>query len=184
MLIASSSTQESDAMINTLASLFNLTDNGTPTFHLGCSITCNRGMHMIKIDQQTYTQSILQEFGYENCNPIHTPMDLGKHLLPQTTPLTSNKQNLVDKFPYCAVVGKSMYLSVFSHPNISYMVGYRPSHIAAVKHLLRILEGNTNIQHHSRVNRHHLSNDMSTHRLRLGNGSWLKINIGFHNHNG
>ena len=39
MLIASASKKESDAVIDTLASLFEITNNGSPNFHLGCGIT-------------------------------------------------------------------------------------------------------------------------------------------------
>ena len=73
MLIALSSTTKSDVVVNSLASLFEITDNGTPSFHLGCSITHNREDHTIKIDQQTYVQLILVwEVGLKNCNPVHT----------------------------------------------------------------------------------------------------------------
>lgn len=74
MLIASSSTAESDAIVNAISLLFEITDNGTPTFHLGCSITCNRDTQTLKLDQQTYIQSILHDFGMEICNPVHMPM--------------------------------------------------------------------------------------------------------------
>lgn len=76
-------------------------------------------------------------------------MDPGRRLTPQTTPLTSEEQNIVDAFPYGAVVGKCMYLSTCSCPDISYtvrelagyMVNYGPAHVSAAKHLLRYLKG-------------------------------------------
>lgn len=149
MLIASSSVSESDAVIEALSSLFEITNNGEPSFHLGCSITRNRETRTLKIDQHAYIESILREFGFEKCNPVHTPMDPGKRLSPETTPLTPAQQEAVNKFPYGALVGKCMYLATCSRPDISYtvrelagyMVNYGPSHIAAAKHLLRYLKG-------------------------------------------
>ena len=149
MLIASSSVKESDFVMDQLTSLFEITNNGEPTFHLGCGISRDRTARSISIDQYRYTQSILRKFGYENCNPVHTPMDPGKHLSPQTTPLSPEEQKMVENFPYGAIVGKCMYLSNCSRPDISYtvrelagyMVNFGPSHIAAAKHLLRYLKG-------------------------------------------
>jgi len=51
-------------------------------------------------------------------------------------------------FPYCAIVGKCMYLSVCTHPDISYTVcelahfmsNYGEAHINALKHLLCYLQ--------------------------------------------
>lgn len=149
MLIASSSVTESDTVVNELASLFEITDNGSPTFHLGCTITRDRENHTLKIDQKSYIQSILRDVGFKNCNPVHTPMDPGQRLAPQTAPLTPEEQAIVDSFPYGAIVGKCMYLSTCSRPDISYtvrelagyMVNHGPTHISAAKHLLRYLKG-------------------------------------------
>ena len=59
MLIASTTDEESDLIVNLIASLFEITDNGQPTFHLGCAIEWDPENQTIKISQTTYVQSIL-----------------------------------------------------------------------------------------------------------------------------
>jgi hypothetical protein len=59
MLIAANSVAKADLVIAQLKSLFDLTDNSKPTFHLACGITHDRANRTIKIDQLAYTESIL-----------------------------------------------------------------------------------------------------------------------------
>jgi hypothetical protein len=149
MLVGSSGTSESDAVVLALKSLFDITDNGEPTYHLGCGIHRDRQNRTIKLDQGAYTLSILRDFGFENCNPVSTPMASGARLFASEQPLTPEEREKVAQFPYTAVVGKSMYLSTCSRPDIAYtvrelarfMASYGPEHIAAAKHLLRYLKG-------------------------------------------
>jgi len=75
MLIASSTKTESDAVVSALASQFEITDNGKPKLHLGCSIERNHSKKLVRLNQQSYTESILRDFGYAACNSITTPMD-------------------------------------------------------------------------------------------------------------
>jgi hypothetical protein len=147
MLIASSSMAESDAVVVALASQFEITDNGEPKLHLGCSIERNRANRTIRLDQKAYTESILRDFGYEKCNSVTTPMDPGTRL----SPATAEDAQKARDFPYTAVVGKCMYLATCTRPDIAYavrelarfMANYGPSHVTAAKHLLRYLRGTT-----------------------------------------
>ncbi|KAF7374996.1 Integrase catalytic domain-containing protein [Mycena sanguinolenta] len=147
MLIASSSIAESDAVVAALASQFEITDNGEPKFHLGCSIERDRANRTLRIDQKSYTESILRDFGYENCNAVATPMDPGSRLSPA---MAEDAEKSKD-FPYTALVGKCMYLATCSRPDIAYtvrelarfMTSYGRAHVAAAKHLLRYLRGTT-----------------------------------------
>ena len=144
MLITSTTNKESDLIINQIASLFEITKNGQPTFHLGCAIEQDTNQRSIKVSQTRYIQSILCDFNFKNCNAVHTPMDPKTSLAPQSTPLTPKESERVSKFPYGAVVGKCMYLSTCTRLYIAYTVqelacfmsNYSPSHVAATKHLL------------------------------------------------
>lgn len=82
MLIASNSKSESDSVVAGLSALFEITDNGEPSLHLGCNVKRDRERKMLKLDQHLYTQSILREFGFEDCKPVATPMDPGTRLSP------------------------------------------------------------------------------------------------------
>jgi hypothetical protein len=145
MLIASSSTTESDAVVAALASKFEITDNGQPKLHLGCSLERSRANRTLRLDQKSYTESILREFGYDKCNAVSTPMDPGARL----SPVTAEDVVKASDFPYAAVVGKCMYVSTCSRPDITYtvrelarfMANYGSAHVAVAKHLLQYLKG-------------------------------------------
>jgi len=147
MLIASSTIMESDTVVSALASQFDITDNGEPKLHLGCSIEQNHPKKLIRLNQQSYTESILRDFGYAACNSVTTPMDPGARLSPATPEDIQKGKD----FPYTTVVGKCMYLATCTQPDIAYtirelarfMASYGPAHIAAAKHLLCYLRGTT-----------------------------------------
>jgi hypothetical protein len=144
MLIGSSSISESNAIIAELGSLFEITDNVEPKFHLGCTIERWRARRTIKLHQQAYVQSILRDFRMEHCNSAQTPMDPGTRLKPREADDVPP-----DSFDYPAFVGKVLYLSLCTRPDISYAVrelarfisNYGTPHIAAARHLLRYLQG-------------------------------------------
>jgi hypothetical protein len=76
-------------------------------------------------------------------------MDPGTRLFLHTEQLPSEEETRIRNFPYTAIVGKAMYLSTCSRPDIAYTVrelarfmsNYGPLHITAAKHLLRYLKG-------------------------------------------
>ena len=111
MLIASTSDAESDTVVYALQSIFEITDNGEPTLHLGCGITRDRTNGTLKLDQHSYILSILREFGFENSNSVHTPMNPKVRLSPPSSSLSQQDIDIIQKFPYCAVVGKSQRYS-------------------------------------------------------------------------
>lgn len=118
MLIASSTTVESDAVVSTLSLQFEITDNGEPNLHLGCSIKRDHTKKLIWLNQQSYTESILQGFGYSACNSITTPMDPGARLSPATPDDILKGKD----FPYTTVVRKCMYLATCTQPDIAYTI--------------------------------------------------------------
>jgi hypothetical protein len=64
-------------------------------------------------------------------------------------PATEDKRQEAEPLPYCAIIGKCMYLSNCTWPDISfavhklakYMSNYGTKHFDATKHLLRYLQG-------------------------------------------
>jgi hypothetical protein len=80
----------------------------------------------------------------EYSNAVHTPLDPGTRLSPHQP-----GESVSEKFDYPAFVGKVLYLSLCSHPDILYAVqelsrfisSYGVAHIAAARHLLWYLQG-------------------------------------------
>jgi hypothetical protein len=144
ILIGASSKSEATSIVADLGSLFEITNNEEPKFHLGCSIERWRSRCSIKVHQQGYIQSILRDFAMEHCNAVQVPMDPGTRLKPR-----EEGEDRPTDFDYPAFVGKVLYLSLCTRPDISYAVrelsrfisNYGSTHVTAAKHLLRYLQG-------------------------------------------
>jgi hypothetical protein len=127
---------------------FTITDGGDAQWLLGCRITRWRDKHILKVDQETFLVRILREFGMEFCNSMLTPCPKWR-LTPEICPTNDEEKRAAASLPYCAVVGKCMYLSTCTRPDISYAVrelarfmsNYGQQHFDAAKHLLRYLQG-------------------------------------------
>lgn len=123
MLIASTSKKESNDVVNAIRQHFELTDNPDVNFHLGCTLIRWRSRRTLKLHQQSYTQSILRDVNMEGCNPVSTPMHPNTRLSTDDSPSNEEeKSNIQSSFPYCLVVGKCMYLSTCTRPDITYTV--------------------------------------------------------------
>ena len=129
---------------------YEITDNRDVNFHLGCAIICWWTCGTIKVHQEAFTVSILHDAGMENSKPVSTPMNAGIRLTSEMCPtMDAEKTRVCALFPYCTIVGKCMYLSVCTHPDISYticelaqfMSNYGEDHILMLKHLLCYLSG-------------------------------------------
>ena len=100
------------------------------------------------IDQEQYTTQILTDFRMENCNSVKTPCPAFR-LTNEMCPKNKEEHKEAALLPYCAIVGKCMYLSNCTRPDISFAVrelakfmsNYGPKHFEAAKHLLRYLQG-------------------------------------------
>jgi hypothetical protein len=100
------------------------------------------------IDQEQYTTHILSDFHMENCNSVKTPCP-SYRLSTDMCPKNNEERLAAAKLPYCAIIGKVMYLSTCTCPDISFAVrelakfmsNYGTKHFEATKHLLRYLQG-------------------------------------------
>lgn len=123
---------------------FRMKDVGPVVSCLGMRITQRNGE--IWIDQQRYTQDILERFGMENCKPIGTPSDINTKL---SISMVNPDNSLVGKVPYQEAVGSLLYLAQGSRPDIAFAVNdvsrfsanHSNHHWAAVKRIFRYLKG-------------------------------------------
>jgi hypothetical protein len=151
ILLASDSKAESDLTASQINSKFTITDCGDADWILGCRITRCRPKRLLMIDQEQFILSILRQYDLDRCNKATTPLP-SERLSADMCPKTDKDRALAATKPYsdyCAIVGKCMYLSTCTRPDISYAVrelarymsNYGTRHYAAAKHLLRYLKG-------------------------------------------
>jgi hypothetical protein len=148
LLLASNSKSESDLAASQIQQKFAITDGGDTQWLLGCRIRRWRDKRLLAIDQEQYTTQILTDFGMQHCNAVKTPCPTAR-LTSAMCPTTEDERREAGLLPYCAIVGKCMYLSNCTRPDISfavrelakYMSNYGPKHFEAAKHLLRYLQG-------------------------------------------
>ncbi len=148
LLIALNSKSESDLAVSQLKQWFTITNKGDTEWLLGCQIQRWRDHRLLIIDQEQYTSQILTDFSMENCNSVKTPCPT--YCLTTTMcPKMDDECREAGQLPYCAIVGKCMYLSTCTRLDISfaiwelakYMSNYGTKHFEAAKHLLQYLQG-------------------------------------------
>jgi hypothetical protein len=148
ILLATNSKTASDIATDELHKKFMITDGGDAQWLLGCRISRWRNNRILKIDRESFLVRILREFGMEFCNSTVTPCPKWC-LTTDMCPKSDDDRRTVASLPYCAIVGKCMYLSTCTRPDISYAVrelarfmsNYGQQHFDAAKHLLRYLQG-------------------------------------------
>jgi hypothetical protein len=148
LLIASDSKTESDLVTSQIKEKFAITDSGDTQWLLGCRIRRWRDRKLLMIDQEQYTTQILCDFQMENCNSVKTPCP-SLRLTTSMSPTSDKEREEAAQLPYRAIVGKCMYLSNCTRPDISFAVrelakfmsNYGSKHFEAAKHLLRYLQG-------------------------------------------
>lgn len=148
IILATNSKAASDNAAKEIDSKFTVTDSGDAEWILGCRITRWRDRRVLKLDQEQFVVNILRDFNMEFCNSTVTPCPKWR-LTTNMCPTTDEERQRAAQLPYCAVVGKCMYLSTCTRPDISYAVrelarfmsNYGPRHYDAAKHLLRYLQG-------------------------------------------
>jgi hypothetical protein len=151
IILVSNSKAESDRAASQINDKFTSTDCGDAEWILGCRVTRCRAKRLLMIDQSQFITTILREFKMDKCNDLTTPCPKIR-LTADMCPKTDNERDEVTKAPYsdyCAIVGKCMYLSTCTRPDISFAVrelarfmsNYGKQHYAAAKHLLRYLQG-------------------------------------------
>ena len=99
---------------------FKIEDLGPVSWLLGCEITRDRKNRILRIGQRQFCIDMLDTFGMLDCSPIGTPLSA------RTTdgpPIKSPPLN-TKKFDYPALVGKLLYLSNCTRPDITAAVNY------------------------------------------------------------
>ncbi|XP_071705246.1 uncharacterized mitochondrial protein AtMg00810-like [Rutidosis leptorrhynchoides] len=147
IVLTTSSDALSKTLMNLLSNEFAMKDLGPLHSFLGISVV--RTKHGIFLTQQAYAKAIIARSGLTNCNPISTPVDtVGKVSSKKGRPYAN-----VTK--YRSLAGALQYIT-FTRPDISYAVQQvrlhmhdpKDVHMDALKHIIRYLQGTTQIGIH------------------------------------
>jgi hypothetical protein len=95
---------------------YQMTDLGDISWILGMRIMhdCEKGT--IVLSQQQYAEDILQRFSKADIHPISTPALANEHLIKLDSPEIDTKS-------YQCAVSALMYLTLGTHPDLSYTIG-------------------------------------------------------------
>lgn len=112
--------------------------------YIGLHFARDRAAGTIDIDLCDYIDSMLDRFGYADCNPVATPM-------PPSTVLPTHSENSVGPI-YAEICGSLLYLARLGRPDIQYAVQVLTRHmrtpgdvhLQAAHRVLRYLRGSRN----------------------------------------
>jgi hypothetical protein len=152
-LVLASKSKEGIAKVKSeLMERFKLRDQGPTSFILGVRLERDREQRTIALSQPAYIDSILRAYGMQDCNPANVPMDPKMRLSSKMSPTTEAEKAKMKTVPYREAVGKLLYLSIATRPDIAYAVSVlcrftdNPGreHWGAVKRILRYLKKTRN----------------------------------------
>jgi transposase InsO family protein len=148
LVFASKSKEAIEKVKSDLRTRFKIRDQGATSLILGVQLERDRERRTIHLSQPNYIQSILETFRMQECNGARTPMDDKLRLSSKMSPTSVSEKAEMKNVPYREAVGKLLYLSIATRPDISYAVGVLcrfnenpgKEHWSAVKRVLRYLK--------------------------------------------
>ncbi|CAI7881178.1 unnamed protein product [Closterium sp. NIES-53] len=102
-------------------------DLGELQHYLGMTITRDRSARTISLSQGHYLQQVLERFAMARGNPQPTPLSVGHHLSPPSSPSPSSH-------PYPELIGSLMYAMVSTRPDLAYPISVLARFVGAGKH--------------------------------------------------
>jgi len=143
ILIFYRSKRDLDNICKGLLQDFDIKDLGEARYCLGIEIT--RGDNGITISQSGYTRELISRYGMSDCNPVHTPIEIGAKL----DKTIDDHSTIQSTRPYQEFIGALNYLAVATRPDISHVISYlsqfnachNERHWQAAKRVLRYLRG-------------------------------------------
>ncbi|MBW0469539.1 hypothetical protein O181_009254 [Austropuccinia psidii MF-1] len=97
---------------------FEIKDNGVAGLMLGVKISQEGGY--ITLDQQHFTESLLELYGMAESLPLSTPLFMNSHLEPATLEEMAEFNSL--RISYRSTIGSINYLSTATCPNLFFAV--------------------------------------------------------------
>jgi hypothetical protein len=131
-----------------LLNRFDATDDGPVRRFVGIDIS--RDEYTTHLSQTPLAESLLRDFDMQDCNPVKTPMEPNTLLTAQGP---NDPRGYVDKERYQHLVGKLLYLTVWTRPDLVFATqqlakwSHDPheKHMKAAKRVLAYLKGTKDI---------------------------------------
>ena len=123
-----------------------------PNWVMGFKLIKNCKEATVSIDHSLHVNTVLCQFGMDDCNTTHTPLDSGNILSVHDCPQTYEERSEMCTILYRELVGALTWIAVVSRPDISFVATYlarfnvnpRQTHWKATKHVLHYLKGTAN----------------------------------------
>jgi Reverse transcriptase (RNA-dependent DNA polymerase)/Integrase core domain len=140
LIITGANEMEIENFKDQMKRTFRMSDLGLLSYYLGIEV--KQLKNMVLLSQESFALKVLRECGMDECNPAKAPMETRLKLRREST------SELVDAGKYRSIVGSLRYL-LHTRPDLAYSVGIvsrfmeapRREHMAAVKHILRYIQG-------------------------------------------
>lgn len=133
-----------------LSERFKMKDLGEARHLLRLRVTRDKQRGKIWLDQEAYTEEMLERFNMSECKPVPTPADPNQKLSKEQSP-TNNIEatEMRETIPYKKAVGSLLYVSQGTRPDIAYAVNLASrfsnnpgkAHWTAIKRIFRYLKG-------------------------------------------
>lgn len=144
ILVSGSQLRKITKIKEALKSEFEMVDSGPVKYFLGIEVHRTKGGYILS--QKRYIQKLLEEFGFQNCTTVTTPIDKLHAPRTEETPSHANIKE------YQRAIGALIYLMLGTRPDISFAVSHlaqfcsNPSsnHWTPVKRIFRYLKGTVN----------------------------------------
>lgn len=144
-LLASNTMNAIQTLKDALGKEYEMKDLGKVNTIIGWQITRDTAMRTMKIGQSAFIRDLVIEEGLEECNANVIPMKACS-AIEMLDPDDYDKTNLHE---YQRLIGKLMYLSCRTRPDIAFAVGQlsrhnadpRKGHLRAAKRVVRYLKG-------------------------------------------
>jgi hypothetical protein len=89
---------------------------------LGIKVTRDREARTILLSQRAYIESIIRRFGFNELQPVSTPMEPNLKLSASQSPATPQEFAVMRDIPYRESIGSLMYASLVTRLDITFAV--------------------------------------------------------------
>ena len=121
---------------------------------LGTTVECNMEKHQIILGQEAFIGQIITRFSLDDARVCSTPLNPNVDLTPGSDHVSSTLLSSSEKTTYREMIGSLMYLSVMTHPDITFAIttssqfleSPTTTHLIAVKRVICYLKGTKHLR--------------------------------------